>query len=91
MLDDLLDLFDRKRGHQDDRDGDRGRSGGLRGLLGRLTDEHDDGHRRRPDRGRERRHADDNDWSGDRDAWDDRSADRRATNSRRDQDIFDID
>ena len=52
MLDELFDLFDRKRG-------DRRRQGGLRGIVGRLTGDGDDRPYRRAERARN--HEDDDD------------------------------
>lgn len=61
MFDDLFDLLDRKRGQRRDRDGSQ--PGGLRGMIGRLTDEHDDDddRRRGDDRRGDRRHSHDDD------------------------------
>jgi hypothetical protein len=43
MLDEIFELFDRKKG-------DRPRQGGLRGIVGRLTGDDDDRRDRRADR-----------------------------------------
>ena len=82
MLDEIFELFDRKKSDK------RGRSGGLRGLIGRVFAGDDES--------RDRRYHDDRrDYRDDRsyrDDDDDDGEDRRSsTKRRRDRDLFDID
>lgn len=79
MFDDVMDLFEPDRRHRGRDDQDRGRDRGLRGLIGRLADGHDD--RRYPTaRGGDRRRSQHDDWDDDRDErrYRDHAGGRRA-------------